>query len=89
MDLNHIETAIGLDRHGQDQAAVDTTACSIRIVKIADTLHFQPPVLDILGEALVKSGEKQQALEVINQIVLMNPPNVNEYRQLLTQMQNS
>jgi hypothetical protein len=37
----------------------------------------------------VKSGEKQQALEVINQIVLMNPPNVNDYRQLLTQMQNS
>ncbi|NOT03598.1 MAG: tetratricopeptide repeat protein [Anaerolineales bacterium] len=46
-------------------------------------------LLDILGEVLVKSGEKQQALEVINQIVLMNPPNVNDYRQLLTQMQNS
>ena len=46
-------------------------------------------MLDILGEVLVHAGNKQQALEVINQIILMNPPNVNEYRQLLTQMQNS
>lgn len=46
-------------------------------------------LLDILGEVLVHAGNKQQALEVINQIVLMNPPNVSEYRQLLTQMQNS
>jgi tetratricopeptide (TPR) repeat protein len=46
-------------------------------------------LLDILGEVLVHAGNKQQALEVINQIVLMNPPNVNEYRQLLTQMQSS
>jgi len=46
-------------------------------------------LLDTLGETLMRSNNKQQALEVINQIVLMNPPNVNEYRQLLTQMQNS
>jgi len=45
--------------------------------------------LDLLGENLMQLGEKQGALEVINQIVLMNPPNVEEYRQLLTQMQNS
>jgi tetratricopeptide (TPR) repeat protein len=46
-------------------------------------------ILDVLGENLVQLGDKQAALEVINQIVLMNPPNVQEYRQLLTQMQNS
>ena len=46
-------------------------------------------MLDILGESLMQSGNKKQALEVINQIILMNPPTVNEYRQLLTQMQNS
>lgn len=45
-------------------------------------------MLDLLGEILVQSGDKQGALEVINQIVLMNPPNVQEYRQLLTQLQN-
>ncbi len=45
-------------------------------------------ILDLLGENLVQAGDKQGALEVINQIVLMNPPNVQEYRQLLTQLQN-
>jgi len=46
-------------------------------------------LLDVLGETLMQSGNKQGALEVINQIVLMNPPNVEEYRKLLFQMQNS
>jgi len=46
-------------------------------------------ILDILGENLMQSGNKQSALEVINQIVLMNPPNVEEYRRLLFQMQSS
>lgn len=45
--------------------------------------------LDVLGEHLMQTGDKHSALEVINQIVLMNPPNVEEYRQLLFQMQNS
>jgi len=46
-------------------------------------------LLDTLGETLMQSGDKKGALEVINQIVLMNPPGVNDYRQLLVQMQNS
>jgi tetratricopeptide (TPR) repeat protein len=45
-------------------------------------------ILDQLGDTLVQAGDKQGALEVINQIVLMNPPNVADYRQLLIQMQN-
>jgi len=45
-------------------------------------------ILDILGENLMQSGNRQGALEVINQIVLMNPPNVEQYRRLLFQMQN-
>ena len=45
-------------------------------------------LLDTLGEVLVQDGDKQGAMEVINQIVLMNPPNVEDYRQLLQQMQN-
>ncbi len=47
------------------------------------------PMLDQLGEALLEKGDKQGAMEVINQIVLMNPPNVQDYRVLLSQMQNS
>jgi tetratricopeptide (TPR) repeat protein len=46
-------------------------------------------ILDGLGETLMQSGNKQSAFEVINQIVMMNPPNVDEYRKLLFQMQKS
>ena len=62
---------------------------------LAARLHFAGrtdeaiALLDILGDTLVQNGDKQGALEVINQIVLMNPPNASEYRQLLHQMQNN
>jgi len=46
-------------------------------------------LLDILGEILMESGDKQGAMDVINQIVLMNPPNVGQYRQLLDQMRTA
>lgn len=46
-------------------------------------------ILDTLGETLMQIGNKQEALEVISQIVMMNPPNAEEYRKLLFQMQNS
>jgi tetratricopeptide (TPR) repeat protein len=45
-------------------------------------------LLDALGESLVEAGNRPGAMEVINQIVLMNPPNVQDYRQLLMQLQN-
>lgn len=45
-------------------------------------------MLDALGESLLEKGDKSGAMEVINQIVLMNPPNVEDYRQLLNQMRN-
>jgi len=45
-------------------------------------------ILDVLGEALMERADQQGAMEVINQIVLMNPPNVEQYRQLLTQMRS-
>jgi tetratricopeptide (TPR) repeat protein len=45
-------------------------------------------LLDALGESLVESGNKQGAMDVINQIVLMNPSNVQDYRQLLVQLQS-
>jgi Flp pilus assembly protein TadD len=43
--------------------------------------------LDALGESLMQAGNKREAVDVINQIVLMNPPNVEDYRQLLAQLQ--
>ena len=46
-------------------------------------------LLDILGDTLLQNGDRQSAMEVINQIVLMNPPNADDYRQLLNQMRNT
>lgn len=46
------------------------------------------PMLDALGETLLEKGDKQGAMEVINQIVLMNPPNAEDYRALLNQMRS-
>lgn len=43
-------------------------------------------LLDTLGESLMEAGNLQAATEVINQIILINPPNVEDYRQLLAQM---
>ncbi len=45
--------------------------------------------LDTAGELYLQSGNKTAVVEVINQILLMNPPNVEEYRTLLSQVQNS
>jgi tetratricopeptide (TPR) repeat protein len=42
--------------------------------------------LDALGEALLQSGKNKEAAAVITQILLMNPPNAQGYRDLLTQI---
>jgi len=42
--------------------------------------------LDALGESLMQAGKKQDAIAVINQILLMAPPNAEDYRQLLAQI---
>jgi tetratricopeptide (TPR) repeat protein len=44
--------------------------------------------LDALAESLLDTGNKQEALTVINQILLMNPPNAEQYRELLMQLQS-
>ena len=43
--------------------------------------------LDTLAESLLEEDKKDEALVVINQILLMNPPNAEQYRQLLMQLQ--
>jgi tetratricopeptide (TPR) repeat protein len=42
--------------------------------------------LDALGESLLQSGQNAEAVEVITQILSMNPPNAEDYRQLLAQL---
>jgi tetratricopeptide (TPR) repeat protein len=43
--------------------------------------------LDSLGESLLQAGKRKEAVEVITQILLMDPPNAQDYRQLLTQLE--
>ena len=42
--------------------------------------------LDSIAESLLNAGQKEEALVVINQILLMNPPHAEQYRQLLIQL---
>lgn len=76
-----------LARDHEDQPLIKRTLAALlhRSGRIGEAI----PILDQLGEALLEKGDKQGAMEVINQIVLMNPPNVQDYRVLLSQMQNS
>jgi tetratricopeptide (TPR) repeat protein len=43
--------------------------------------------LDSVAESFLNVGHKEEAMVVINQILLMNPPNADQYRQLLMQLQ--
>jgi tetratricopeptide (TPR) repeat protein len=43
--------------------------------------------LDSLAESFLDQGKKEDAMVIVNQILLMNPPNADQYRQLLTQLQ--
>ena len=43
--------------------------------------------LDTLAESMLDAGKKEEAVVIINQILLMNPPNADQYRQLLMQIQ--
>src|SRR6185295_1044579 len=42
--------------------------------------------LDSVAESLLSTGQKEGAMAVINQILLMRPPNSEQYRQLLMQL---
>lgn len=43
--------------------------------------------LDALADSLMNVGRKEEAMVVINQILLLNPPNAEQYRRLLSQIQ--
>jgi len=43
--------------------------------------------LDSLAEEMLSAGKKEEAMVVINQILLMGPQNAEQYRQLLMQLQ--
>jgi tetratricopeptide (TPR) repeat protein len=43
--------------------------------------------LDAIGELLIERGKNEEATQVVQQILLMNPPNAEEYRTLLEKLQ--
>ncbi|MBN1303291.1 MAG: tetratricopeptide repeat protein [Anaerolineales bacterium] len=43
--------------------------------------------LDAVGETLLESGNRDGAIEAIHMIIGMNPPNLEDYQQLLVQLQ--
>jgi tetratricopeptide (TPR) repeat protein len=43
--------------------------------------------LDVVADALLNLGKKEEAMMIVNQILLLNPPNAEQYRQLLSQLQ--
>jgi tetratricopeptide (TPR) repeat protein len=43
--------------------------------------------LDAIGELLIEGGKKNEAVEVIQQILAWNPPNADDYQTLLKQLQ--
>jgi len=43
--------------------------------------------LDAIGDTLMASGDTQAVIEVVNKILIMNPPNAEQYRELLRQLQ--
>ncbi|MEO8354869.1 MAG: tetratricopeptide repeat protein [Chloroflexota bacterium] len=45
--------------------------------------------LDSIAEFLLTAGRREEAVVTINQILLMNPRNAEQYRQLLMQLQSS
>jgi tetratricopeptide (TPR) repeat protein len=73
-----------LAREHSDQPLLKRTLAALlhRMGRLAEAI----PILDQLGEALLEKGDKEGAMGVINQIVLMNPANVADYRALLNQM---
>lgn len=75
-----------LVRDHDDQPLLKRTLAALlnRMGRMAEAI----PILDQLGEVLIQKGDKPGAMDVINQIILMNPPNIQEYRTLLAQMQN-
>jgi tetratricopeptide (TPR) repeat protein len=45
--------------------------------------------LDSIADSFLTVGRKEEAIVTINQILLMNPPSAEQYRQLLMQLQSS
>ncbi len=53
----------------------------------AGRTHEAVSQLDALGESLLQAGQRKEAVDIITQILLMEPPNAADYRRLLAQLE--
>src|SRR5204863_4304864 len=54
LDLDRLDLAVGLDRHREQERAVDLPGTGLgRIVEVADALHLLSPTVDIGREAVL------------------------------------
>ena len=75
----------GLVKENEDQILLRRTLADLYMhAKQADKAIEQ---LDTIGEILMEAGKSAEAAEVIRQILLLNPPNADDYRQVLQQIQ--
>jgi DNA-binding SARP family transcriptional activator len=44
--------------------------------------------MDKMADQLLDSGDRRSAVEMVEAIIAMNPPNSNQYRQLLQQIKS-
>ena len=68
-----------------DQKLVDDIAREQAIID--GVIEEAVAQLDSIADTFLNSGRKEEAIVTINQILLMNPPTANQYRQLLLQLQ--
>ena len=60
----------------------------VELFKHLGQLELAISELDKLGEMLLDSGQRSAAVEVIQEIITLNPKNIDEYKKLLEQLQS-
>ncbi len=59
----------------------------VTLYKHSDQLEKAISELDTLGDLLLEEGRKQEAVQVIQEIVTLSPANIEDYQKLLQQLQ--
>ena len=77
VDLHALERAVGLDRHGDYEGAVDPLiARGLRVVELPYPLDLGAPVLDVAGKAVLLGARPDEAPPRPLLVVLPFPGNL-------------
>jgi tetratricopeptide (TPR) repeat protein len=78
--------ALRLVQQGNASRDWNTTSCSAWPISTCSAWIGNKPCASTNRSAL-SVGKKEEAMMIVNQILLLNPPNSEQYRQLLSQIQ--